>query len=76
MIDDSQSLSAGLPLRGQIQLAASVVLFASAWPLTKLALDLGATPLWLAETRVVLSGLTAAAVLLALKRLAPVRDRL
>lgn len=62
-------MAGSLPLRGLIQLAASVVLLSSAWPLTKLALDRGASPLWLAEARAVLSGLTAAAVLLARHRL-------
>jgi O-acetylserine/cysteine efflux transporter len=39
-------------------LLASVVLLSSAWPLTKIALDRGATPLWFAEGRAVLSGVT------------------
>lgn len=41
------------------QLAGSVILLGGAWPLTKYALDLGATPLWFAEGRAALSGLTA-----------------
>jgi drug/metabolite transporter (DMT)-like permease len=39
-----------------------VVLLSSAWPLTKIALALGATPLWFAEGRAVLSGVTVAAI--------------
>lgn len=54
------------PTGGLIQLFASVVLLSSAWPLTKLALSAGATPLWFAEGRAVLSGLTGA-VLLAMR---------
>jgi drug/metabolite transporter (DMT)-like permease len=57
----------GLPTAGLVQLAASVVLLSSAWPLTKIALSLGSTPLWFAEGRMVLSGFTIAAVL-ALRR--------
>lgn len=45
---------------GLVQLFASVVLLSSAWPLTKLALSLGATPLWFAGGRAVLSCLTGA----------------
>ena len=56
-----------LPIGGLIQLFASVVLLSSAWPLTKIALAAGATPLWFAEGRAVLSGLTAS-LLLALTR--------
>lgn len=39
-------------------------LLSSAWPLTKLALTAGSTPLWFAEGRAVLSGLTAAIILM------------
>jgi O-acetylserine/cysteine efflux transporter len=46
-----------------------VVLLSSAWPLTKIALALGATPLWFAEGRAVLSGITAAAIVAARGRL-------
>ncbi len=53
----------GLPIGGLIQLLASVVLLSSAWPLTKIALAAGSTPLWFAEGRAVLSGLTASALL-------------
>jgi drug/metabolite transporter (DMT)-like permease len=52
-----------LPAAGFIQLTVSVMLLSSAWPLTKIALGLGSTPLWFAEGRAVLSGLTAALIL-------------
>jgi len=57
-----------------LELAASVVLLSSAWPLTKAALDTGATPLWFAEARSVLSGMTIALLLALTGRLRlPVR---
>ncbi len=46
-------------VRGLQQLLASVLLLSSAWPLTKVAIAAGSTPLWFAEGRAVLSGLTA-----------------
>lgn len=49
---------------GFTQLAVSVILLSSAWPLTKIALSLGSTPLWFAEGRAVLSGVTVALILL------------
>jgi O-acetylserine/cysteine efflux transporter len=49
----------GLSLRGLVYMAVSVVLLSSAWPLTKLALMQGTTPLWFAMARAVLSFLTA-----------------
>jgi O-acetylserine/cysteine efflux transporter len=52
-----------LPAVGMLQLFGSVVLLSSAWPLTKLALAAGSTPLWFAEGRAVLSGLTASLLL-------------
>lgn len=55
-IDTSQSRI------GLIHLFVSVLLLSSAWPLTKIALAGGATPLWFAEGRAVLSGLTILAV--------------
>ena len=55
-------------LGGFVQLVASVVLLSSAWPLTKIALAAGSTPLWFAEGRAVLSGLTASALLMATGR--------
>ncbi len=45
------------------------MLLSSAWPLTKLALAAGTTPLWFAEGRAVLSGLMAVAVTAGLGRL-------
>ena len=48
---------------GLIQLFISVTLLSSAWPLTKVALQHGAAPLWFAEGRAALSGLTAALLL-------------
>ncbi len=50
---------------GLVQLLASVVLLASAWPLTKTAIAAGATPLWFAEGRAVLSGIIASIMLIA-----------
>lgn len=58
-----------MPVAGLIQLFASVCLLSSAWPLTKLALAAGSTPLWFAEGRAVLSGVTAAVILLGRGRL-------
>ncbi len=52
-----------------LQLFASVVLLSSAWPLTKFALSLGATPLWFAEGRAVLSCLTGALLVAARNRI-------
>jgi drug/metabolite transporter (DMT)-like permease len=52
-----------------LQLFASVCLLSSAWPLTKIALSAGSTPIWFAEGRAALSGLTVAALLLPLGRL-------
>ncbi len=54
--------SARLPLVGLVHMAVSVVLLSSAWPLTKLALIHGTTPLWFAEARAGLSFLTALAL--------------
>jgi drug/metabolite transporter (DMT)-like permease len=48
---------------GYVQLAASVILLSSAWPLTKIALAAGSTPLWFAAGRSMLSGATIALVL-------------
>jgi drug/metabolite transporter (DMT)-like permease len=55
--------STTIPASGLLQLAISVILLSSAWPLTKVALSLGTTPLWFAEGRAVLSGLTVTVVL-------------
>jgi O-acetylserine/cysteine efflux transporter len=54
----------GLPARGLVQLALSVVLLASAWPVTKSAIEDGAQPLWFAAGRAGSSCMVAAAVLL------------
>ncbi len=45
------------------------MLLSSAWPLTKLALAAGTTPLWFAEGRAVLSGLMAVCAAAVLRRL-------
>lgn len=67
----STSLGAGKQssAAGLTQLALSVVLLSSAWPLTKIALSLGSTPLWFAEGRAVLSGATVGIILSLLRRL-------
>ncbi len=69
-IDASQPISATAPARGFAYLLVSVTLLSSGWPLTKLAIDHGAAPLWFAEGRAVLSGLVAAALLAATGRFA------
>ncbi len=53
-------------MTGLLQLFSSVVLLSSAWPLAKVAITAGATPLWFAEGRAVLSGAVAAALLAAM----------
>ena len=58
-LDDGKKRAAA----GYTQLATSVILLSSAWPLTKIALSLGSTPLWFAEGRAVLSGVTIAVIL-------------
>jgi len=65
IFENRQTVTAG----GLLQLLASVVLLSSAWPLTKLALSLGATPLWFAEGRAVLSCLTGALLVAARDRI-------
>ena len=52
-----------IPAAGFVQLAVSVILLSSAWPLTKIALGSGSTPLWFAEGRATLSGATVALIL-------------
>ena len=73
VLQPARELSSGnntaLPSTGIAQLLASVVLLSSAWPLTKIALALGATPLWFAEGRAVLSGVIAALLVAARGRL-------
>ena len=61
--------SSTIPIGGLIQLLASVVLLSSAWPLAKIAIGAGTTPLWFAEGRAVLSGLVAYLVLAVTGRL-------
>jgi O-acetylserine/cysteine efflux transporter len=62
---------------GFSQLAVSVILLGSGWPLTKIALSLGSTPIWFAEGRSVLSGATIAIILALRGRLrVPHRDDL
>lgn len=58
-----------VPRLALVQLGISVVLLSSGWPLTKHALQLGATPLWFAEGRAALSALVAFAVMAAWGRL-------
>lgn len=48
---------------GLLQLGGSVLFLGVAWPLTKIALALGISPLWFAEGRAVLSGLVSFAAL-------------
>ncbi|MBU6498716.1 MAG: DMT family transporter [Rhodospirillales bacterium] len=52
-----------MPAAGLAQLAGSVVLLSSAWPITKAAIDTGAVPLWFAVGRAAFSGVTAFIVL-------------
>jgi len=59
------------PTLGIVQLLASVVLLSSAWPLTRLALEQGATPLWFAEGRAVLSACIAGGIVVVRGRLRP-----
>jgi len=62
---------------GFIQLATSVILLSSAWPLTKIAIGLGSTPIWFAEGRALVSGATIATILAVRRRLrVPVRQDL
>jgi len=60
---------AGIPRAGLLQLAGSVTLLSSAWPVAKRAINLGAAPLWFATGRAGLSALAAFALLAALRRL-------
>jgi drug/metabolite transporter (DMT)-like permease len=57
-----------VPIGGLLQLLASVVLLSNAWPLTKIALAAGSTPLWFAEGRALLSGLIASVLLILMRR--------
>ena len=66
--------AARVPALGLVQLAGSVVLLSSAWPITKAAITAGASPLWFAVGRAGCSALTAVVVLGMLGRLrAPAR---
>jgi drug/metabolite transporter (DMT)-like permease len=58
-----------IPPAGLAQLAGSVIMLGCAWPVTKVAVDQGAGPLWFALGRAGFSGLAAAAVLAATGRL-------
>jgi drug/metabolite transporter (DMT)-like permease len=69
MSRSAELLVPGATAAGFGQLAASVILLSSAWPLTKIALSLGSTPLWFAEGRSLLSGATIAIILAARGRL-------
>jgi drug/metabolite transporter (DMT)-like permease len=64
-----------IPPAGLLQLAGSIVLLGGAWPITKYALQLGASPLWFAEGRAALSGLAAFVLLTLLRRLRLPRRR-
>jgi O-acetylserine/cysteine efflux transporter len=60
--------ASAVSVSGLVQLLVSVVLLSSAWPLAKVAVAAGSTPLWFAEGRAVLSGLVASVLLLATGR--------
>ena len=62
-------VSQAIPPAGLLQLAGSIVLLGGAWPATKYAFMLGATPAWFAVGRAGLSGLAAFAALALLGRL-------
>ena len=55
--------AARVPAPGLVQLAGSVVLLGSAWPITKAAITAGASPLWFAAGRAGCSTLAAVIVL-------------
>jgi O-acetylserine/cysteine efflux transporter len=58
-----------VPLAGLLQLALSVILLGSAWPVTKIAISGGASPLWFAVGRAGISCVAALATLCVLRRL-------
>lgn len=58
-----------IPTAGLLQLGVSVLLFSSAWPITKQAITLGANPMWFAFGRAGFSGLAAFVALALLGRL-------
>ena len=74
MGNSAQTAAPPVPLRGLALLLISVIFLSSGWPLTKLAIDHGAAPLWFAQARAVQSGLVAAIVLaLSGRMIVPVR---
>jgi drug/metabolite transporter (DMT)-like permease len=64
-----------VPLAGLFQLLGSVVLLASAWPITKVAIEGGAAPLWFASGRAACSAAVAFGLLGMLGRLRVPRRR-
>lgn len=75
MSDLVQPAATGLDRVGLSCLFASVAFLSSSWPLTKLGIELGTTPLWFAESRAVLSCFVAAGLLLGTGRFRwPVRQ--
>jgi O-acetylserine/cysteine efflux transporter len=61
--------SGAIPPAGLLQLAGSVVLLSSAWPITKQAIELGVVPIWFAVGRAGFSAFVAFVVLGLLGRL-------
>jgi drug/metabolite transporter (DMT)-like permease len=61
--------AAALDRTGLLCLSASVIFLSSGWPLAKLAIDRGTTPLWFAESRATLSALVAFVIVTATGRL-------
>jgi drug/metabolite transporter (DMT)-like permease len=57
-----------VPAAPLLQLGLSVAFLGSSWPITKLAVDGGASPLWFAAGRAALSSLSALAVLMLMSR--------
>jgi drug/metabolite transporter (DMT)-like permease len=68
-VTSRREAGAASPLAGLRYLSVSVLLFGGIWPITKHALDAGASPLWFALNRAALGTLAAALLLLALRRL-------
>jgi drug/metabolite transporter (DMT)-like permease len=64
-----------IPPAGLLQIAGSIILLGGAWPITKYALTQGASPLWFAEGRAALSGLSALLLLSVMRRLRIPRAR-
>ena len=61
--------------RGLLPLAGAVVLFSSAWPVTKEAIGQGSAPIWFALGRTALSTIVTLVLMVALRRLAIPRRR-